>query len=124
MRISDWSSDVCSSDLAESASDAAASAAEYLALLMIRIVTGLRALETQKRRPHISAIAEPRRWTSASWRVERRQRGHKTVLQTSGTQARHFRLDWRTITFSPHDGKHRTEGRRVGQESVKTCKYR
>src|SRR3546814_8763527 len=55
---------------------------------MIRIVTGLRALETQKRRPHISAIAEPRRWTSASWRVERRQRGHKTVLQTSGTQAR------------------------------------
>src|SRR3546814_14810532 len=100
---------------------------------MIRIVTGLRALETQKRRPHISAIAEPRRWTSASWRVERRQRGHKTVLQTSGTQARHFRLDWRPLPFRQHDGIQgllqdsrclRSEERRVGKECVSTCRSR
>src|SRR3546814_12719074 len=103
---------------------------------MIRIVTGLRALETQKRRPHISAIAEPRRWTSASWRVERRQRGHKTVLQTSGTQARHFRLDWRPLPFRQHDGIQgllqdyrclplgRSEERRVGTDCVSTCRSR
>src|SRR3546814_12448369 len=104
MRISDWSSDVCSSDLLTGAGTAVASQTFRLMDPVSQRMMGLRADMT----PQVARIATTR--LKKAPRPPRLCYGGQ-VLQVRGSQLRPER-------------QFRSEQRRVGEECVNTCRFR
>src|SRR3546814_12291790 len=111
MRISDWSSDVCSSDLAGSQQDA-------LALYRQGVEAGERALgdEFEGLSGHFWGFLQTRPYMRA-------RAGLAITLWRLGDQQAaidHYRA---MLILNPNDNQ-RSEERRVGKECVSTCRSR
>src|SRR3546814_13243930 len=96
MRISDWSSDVCSSDLEETGLNASRNA--------LQIVTLLDAIENNK----IDAAIGGARRDEEKARAKERFFSHRDDFGQ----------------WDPKNQRPRSEERRVGKESVSTCRSR
>src|SRR3546814_17494865 len=117
MRISDWSSDVCSSDLAE------------LQQLNARIVhlmdyedvrerlpSGVTVEAWEAIRPNLSTVAEAADW----WQVVEGPVSAEIAAEDRAYLAEAARV----LEPLPFDSGVRSEARRVGEGGVSTCRYR
>src|SRR3546814_12270671 len=101
MRISDWSSDVCSSDLQQSAGDGAGAAAELDDVLVVLAADMLRHQAAERRRGG-------------------RDGGHADRVLEEATEVEPMGSP---LPVGAPPGR-RSEARRVGQECVSTCRDR
>src|SRR3546814_2923056 len=95
MRISDWSSDVCSSDLGFSSDVEQEFAPKGLSEDTVRFISAKK--------------GEP------EWMLEWRLKGYRAWLEME-------EVDWAKLTIPEID--YRSEARRVGKECVSTCRSR
>src|SRR3546814_11674007 len=105
MRISDWSSDVGSSDLFREVEDALVS--------VVKLAEQRRSLEAQR-----AAVAEALRHAT-----NRYQAGYSTYLEQLDAQRSLLNTDLSLVQpmMAPLNAVVRSEARRVGKEVVSTC---
>src|SRR3546814_19110679 len=111
MRISDWSSDVCSSDLIRYRTPLDSEAAALLADAVLRAIAGL--LANRDGALNGIDIVDPAQLDRQlrDWNDTARPRSLRDTVQGRFEEMRHRSPD-------------RSEERRVGKECVSTCSYR
>src|SRR3546814_14286721 len=115
MRISDWSSDVCSSDLRNVEPGNVIGDTQMCARHWLAVTSYPNAEDAQQ--SAVPAARQPRTIQKVE-RIDTRDQSHQKTNQ----QVRERQRD--TQQGARHGGKMRSEERRAGKEGVSRCRYR